>query len=190
MWEISFQGCETFYLSDVNGLFYIHELLSNPNKEILVATLEMSNNDGAVGMHQESDFEDGLNTDGDSSDEVMDATTRKEIKDRLLELIEDRKEAEAKGDEKALIKIDEETEGIRKYLASSSRLGGKSREMPSVDEKARQRVYKAIKKAYEKIELEGKCPDLVKYLNVSISKGYMCEYKPPVQPDNVDWILM
>ena len=189
-WEICFQGCEIFLLSDMLGLSYIHYLLRNPNKEINVATLEMVNGGNMTTTSQGTDFDEVLNTDGDSIDRIMDKEYKETVIKRLHELKEDRSEAEARGDEDALIKIDDETESIKNSLASSSGLRGKSREMSSTEEKARQRVRKAIIKSYEKIEHDGKCPELKKYLMKNVSTGVTCEYKPPIQAENIDWILL
>ena len=189
-WEICFQGCGIFFLSDMLGLNYIHQLLRNPNKEINVATLEMYNAADMTRKTRDTDLEDDLNTDGESVDLIMDKEYKDSVKKKLYELSEARSEAETRGDEEALIRIDDETESIKNSLASSSGLSGKSREMSSADEKARQRVRKAINKLYEKIELDGKCPELIKYFKKYVSTGVMCEYKPPVQAENIDWILL
>jgi len=127
-----------------------------------------------------------ITVDPDDGIEVIDPAARNNYQRRLRELYDERLMATANDDRASINKIDEETAQIEQELNRSLDKSGKPRSVQSSNEKARQRVRRAIEAAWEKIGKHD--PKLEKHLRKCIKTGFRCSYSP--DPDeSVDWIL-
>ena len=121
--------------------------------------------------------EDGLRLfiPGDGED-VIDAKARTAFEQRLGDLRAEADEAEQFGDAERLARAEGEIEALVQALRSVVGLGGRTRQMASPAERARQSVTKAIKAAAERIAAES--PALARHLASTVRTGTYCVYDP------------
>lgn len=201
VWEISYKA-PALHLKDTKGLRYIACLLETPYKQVHVLELRQLT-EGAVAapadsryahMSEEQLAEEGLSISwADSGVEILDLEAREGYRTRLLDIAEERSQAEERHRaglltdeelEKQVIDLDDESERIEREWNRATGLGGRPRTTSDQGEKARQAVQKNIKAARERIA-DGN-PALAKHLEDSIETGYDCVYKPS-SDDLVHW---
>ena len=168
---ISFQGSDEYPFDDLDGLFYLHKCLQNPGKSIPVEKL--------IALRRGANYVQSRN---DLLDEESLDETKENYKERLKNLSEDRKEAEAINDEKWLDRINMETKEITRALGYDFGKDGKPRAISDKNAPARISVTKAISYAYRK--LGGPLPELVKHLESKLDRGSKLCYN-----GQIDWQL-
>jgi len=167
------------FVNKMNGLCFIHFLLSYPYEEFrpeFVYKLGVTSEVGEVKIdHNE------LEAKGAFSQKKLDGKARSAYRIRIKDL-RGRLEAENYQDGDEYIEIKEEIDQLENELK-----GRKIRNHKSEEEKARKNVSKAIDRALRKIhEL---IPSFQRYLNKhTIKKGDSFTYKPLLE-DQPDWIL-
>lgn len=125
-WTIRYKGKQVL-MPNLVGLHYIHKLIAQrPNS---VSAIDL------VGFPS---------VQRDRSQELMDSCTEKRIKERLIEIGDERKEVQASGNTKRLEELDAEVAKLDEYVQQCTGRAGKPRGFSSPDEKARGRVRKAI----------------------------------------------
>jgi eukaryotic-like serine/threonine-protein kinase len=171
-WTISYAG-EMTRLHDLKGIRYIAALLAVPGREVHVLELATAGAGGAVGARAE-----GLPASrGEAAAPVLDPQAKEAYRSRLSELAEDLEEARTWNDPERAAKIEREIDVLTRELAGALGLGGRDRSLPSVAERARISVTKAIKAALRAIAKES--PALGEHLSASIRTGRFCSYAPP-----------
>ncbi|NUM33517.1 MAG: hypothetical protein HUU50_03170 [Candidatus Brocadiae bacterium] len=165
-WTLAYKG-EKKEVKDSKGMGYIAYLIRNRNKKIHVIELNKSEK-GKNSIRERDAIEEGLGY-SNSHHAPSDHQAREEYKKRLLELSEERKEAEKDHDWSKLEKIDEETEKIGKCSKA------KFCSSPEND-KLRKSVSNAIERALKNIEKH--LPSLAKHLENAIQRGTICIYQP------------
>lgn len=105
---------------------------------------------------------------GESRHEVLDAEAMKDYQNQLLELKEDRAKAEANADPGWIMRIDEDTEFIRKELEAATGLGGKPRTFAKEGDSVRRAVAGTLQAARKKILAAG-LPTIAEHLKCHIS---------------------
>jgi hypothetical protein len=164
-WTIAFEGM-LVRLPHTFGLQCIADLLAHPGREFHVLQLvsDVAGDEGpSCGLVQEAL-------------PLLDAKARKEYAHRLIELREEREEAESLGDQSRLDRINREFEIIKRQLAGAVGRGGRARKTGSTEERARVRVRCLIKRAVDRI---GNChPALGFHLQHFIRTGAFCKYDP------------
>jgi len=199
LWEIAYGG-EPFYMKDSKGLHYIACLLQHPYAEFDVMALVAAVTKSTAGSDISPQAEEELDSVSDLGDNqaVLDSQAIRdskkrlaEIRERIIELGEERKKAETLGNTDWQRKIDEDEEKlgkegreIDKYLRDGTGLHGRSRSFPTPRERERVRIQKQIKAARDKISKHD--PALFRHLKSYIRTGYTCSYNP--RPDmQVKW---
>ena len=176
-WLIMFEG-DVMRLRDTKGLRCLAALLANPGREMLALQLVSGDNrPGAPSVAGRVRTEDGLRLfmPGDGED-VIDAKARSAFEQRLDDLRAEADEAEQFGDAERLARAEGEIEALVQALRSVVGLGGRTRQMASPAERARQSVTKAIKAAAERIAAES--PALARHLASTLRTGTYCVYDP------------
>lgn len=160
VWAIAHAGW-TVRLRRTRGLDYLARLLARPGED--VAALALAAEGGAVPAEGPG---------GARLDRAAVAAYRA----RLSELESEVDEAAAHGDaarqEQAALELD----ALRRELAASVGLGGRPRVGPSVAERARQSVTKAIRGAVRRIAAEH--AELGRHLDAAVRTGALCRYAP------------
>lgn len=165
-------GGRAFRLRDTKGLRYLAALLARPGTE--VHALDLVATEGAIAAAARTpDVGDGASK---SRHDVIDSAARAAYTRRLEELNEELAEAEAWYDRGRAARARDEIEFITSELAGALGLGGRSRQVTSDAERARQRVTKAIKAAIDRIG--SPCPDLERHLRATVHTGAFCVYRP------------
>ncbi len=164
LWHISFEGQHT-QLPDFKGNHDLVRLLSQPHQAIHCTDLM-----GAQTVER--------------GQEVFDDQARAEYQQRILELQEDMKEAEALGNHERFSELQEEYDQLVDHLSSLLGKGGKTRKVSGTVEKCRSAVTWRIRSAIKKINEVH--PALARHLRASIKTGIFCEYAPERE---IEWQL-
>jgi hypothetical protein len=187
VWEIAYEGAP-FFLEDLKGLAYIHELLRRPGLDLRALDLEAELHGVSPDQPAASLEQDGIEVtpDGEDAQPKIDERTKEACEARLQEIAELLPDAELRREETKVSALKKERDKIEKYLSRSTGLYGKPRSFTDEGERARQRVQKNIKKAIEYIADHSS--DLADLLDKHIKTGYECEYK--VDPrSEIPWEL-
>jgi hypothetical protein len=163
VWLVS-RGARSFHLKDARGLHLLSELLANPGREMHAL---------ALGGGDPGDL-------GDAG-EVLDERAALAYRERLEDLREAEREAEAHGDAARLAKVREEIEQLAEQLSSGLGLGGRGRKAGSIAERARTNVQRRIKDAIQRIEKND--AELGRYLATTIRTGTFCVFDPARSPN-------
>jgi TolB-like protein/Tfp pilus assembly protein PilF len=166
LWEFNYQG-ESVLLKDAKGLHDIVRLIKESGNQIHCAEL------------MDANISEG------SSIETLDAKSKKDYRERLVELNSGIEEAENMGNSDLAISLREEYEALLDNLTSSLGLGGKARNIGSSVEKARSAVTWRIRSSIKKIEQVH--PNLALHLSKSIKTGTFCSYQPEL---SINWDII
>ncbi len=156
-WTVGLRGtiCR---LKDSVGLGYLARLLAEPDRELHVLALS------------------GAETGASEGTPVLDARAKGAIRQRLEDLDDAVREAEARGDLDRAARAQEEIEALGEQLSQAVGLGGRDRRVGSELERARVRVTKAIKAAIRRIAEHDRA--LADHLEHSVRTGFYCSYAP------------
>jgi membrane protein implicated in regulation of membrane protease activity len=182
-WTIAFRGT-TFRLHDAKGLTYIHRLLETPGVEVHVLDLVLLG--GGTGRSGPIGLEDDLHADGGGADPVIDRTARAQYAARIDELRDQIEQGEANNDPEMAARARAELEFILKELAKAKPAGRPDRTFANEAERARVRVYRAIRASIERIR-EHNDP-LAHHLDRAIRTGAYCAYEPDLS-SAPEWAL-
>jgi tetratricopeptide (TPR) repeat protein len=163
-WSIAYEGLMVS-IKDSKGIRYIHDLLSNPARELHVAELA------------------GTSIDAGDAGEILDARAKAEYRHRIEELREEAEEALGWGDRERASRAEEEIDLIATELASAFGLGGRDRRGGDI-ERARKAVTNRIRDGLARIEEVH--PGLGRHLANAIRTGTFCSYSPD---RDVPWML-
>jgi tetratricopeptide (TPR) repeat protein len=183
-WTVVFAG-ETVRVRDLKGMAYLARLVARPGSEIhaldLVASHRPGEPAGSVARAHPDEVE--MTVEGDLG-AALDATAKRQYRQRLLEIEEDVAEAEALGDEGRAARAAVDREFLVRELSRAVGLGGRDRRMGSSAERARVSATRAIRLALERIGEQHST--LAAHLDHAIHTGTYCRYEPdPRLP--VDW---
>lgn len=187
MWTIAY-GSKEFHLKDCKGLRYIHTMLRHPHRDFKPIELEVASEGTPVAAPIGPDEREMLNgtTDGGNDQPQIDEQTRRDVEAAISSLRTEKLAAEQRRDHVAAGGYEDQIEELEQYLAGSTALGGRTRTFVDEPERARQRVRKCIKRAFDKIADQSS--DLAEYLGEHIETGYNCVYR--VTPRNeIPWVL-
>ena len=165
IWSITFDG-QGARLAELKGFHDIARLLAQPNEQLHCLELSGASPGTAV------------------PDEVLDSRSRHEYRRRIEELQAELEEAEANNDPARSDPARRELDALIDELAKATGLGGRSRTLGNVAEKARTSVTWRIRSAIKKIRAAH--PRLGQHLANSIRTGNFCVYSPE---SAVDWLL-
>lgn len=116
---------------------------------------------------------------------ALDVRARTEYGRRLVEIEEERAEAERHRDDGRLLRLDGEREALLAELRAAAGLGGRTRHLGGdAAERARKAVTSRLRDAIHRIEAV--LPELGAHLDRSVVTGTTCRYQP-VEP--VSWAL-
>src|SRR5262249_2855706 len=137
IWHVGDQERTTPMKSSV-GLQRIHTLLSSPSQFIPAMDLARAgrqlNSRLNAQTNEQPDASEAFHGAGEG---ILDAEALRQYRQRLNELAEERRKAEANHDHSRLAKIDEETKSIEDELRKCQALGGQQRTFSAPQEKAR-----------------------------------------------------
>ena len=158
VWTLAFSG-RAVRLRDTKGMRDLAELLARPGRDVAVHEL--------TGAPPASDA---------GSVELADRTAIDAYRRRLVELEEERSEAEAMHDPVRAQRAADERDALVDELASATGLGGRTRRVGSDVERMRKAVGNRIRQALGRIE--DVHPELGRHLRVSVRTGTFCRYDP------------
>ncbi|QXE92431.1 hypothetical protein KP001_07875 [Geomonas subterranea] len=187
-WDLKFERVELNGVKNLAGMAYIKVLLDNPGVPMSVIEIQARPNPEAIkgsAFCIEREFATENDADRHSGQMVRNGESKAKsmanLRQRLLELLQERTELNSDYDYIGLESIDEEVELIEREI---DRLRSSKEDDPEV-KRNRDKVKKNIKDALKNIkELEMKAgftdAPLFKYLNGHIKTGNKCEYTPPM----------
>jgi hypothetical protein len=161
-WTVSY-GPETATVPDSKGWRDLSVLLSRPDTDIHVLELAQARvQDATAGA-------------------VADQTAIDAYRHRLVELEQDRVEAEHDHDPERLHLVDSEREALLAQLKGATGLAGRPRQLgPTATERARKAVSARIRDAIRR--LEPSAPQLAAHLDRAIVTGTWCRYRSQGAP--------
>lgn len=164
LWTLSF-ATKQVQLPELKGFKDIARLLAAPNQAIHCTELM-----GAKVVEK--------------GEAVFDEKAKKAYQQRILELQEALREAEAAQHQDQIQILQEEYDQLLDHLSKSLGVGGKTRKVADSIDKTRSAVTWRIRNAVKKIaEVH---PQLGKHLEISIKTGVFCEYTPEYE---IHWII-
>jgi tetratricopeptide (TPR) repeat protein len=167
LWEVGFAG-RSVRVRDAKGLHDLAVLLSRPGVDVHVLDLA-SPQAPRTGP----------------TEPVLDSRAQAEYRRRLLEIEEERCEAERLHDDGRLLRLDGEREALLAELRTAAGLGGRSRSLGGdATERARKAVTSRLRDAIGRIEAV--LPELGAHLDRSVVTGTTCRYQPA---EPVSWTL-
>ena len=193
VWQIAYGVVEDFHLKGSLGLRYIGFLLRNPNRKFsaldLLSAVRGKQQDAVAEQYasmseEELEEENLIISNGEDAIPILDPSAMEDIKRRLRENSEERKDARERRDERKLMQLDDDYESIREELKAATGLGGRSREFSSDRGRARVSITNAISKDLKRIG--EKHPILLRHLKNAIKTGSRFSYKPDTP---VNWEL-
>ncbi|MBO2454327.1 hypothetical protein J4573_45080 [Actinomadura barringtoniae] len=146
------------------GMGYLAVLIANPGREILATDL-------AAGPGPESPSDPAAST-----QPVLDEVAKREFKRRLTRLEAEIDELEALNELERAAKARTERDWLITELAAAAGLGGRTRDFPGADERARIAVGKAIRRALKRIADAD--PIIGAHLRAAVHTGLRCSYRP------------
>lgn len=171
VWEIGFANSATS-MRDARGLAHLHVLLSAPGREIAATDL--------VGS-QASEL-----ASREAHHALLDGRAKAAYRQRVRDLQQELDEAEAASDIERAAGLRAELDLLLDELRRAVGLGGRDRVAPSVVERARVTVRKAIAASIERIASHD--PHLGYVLRTGVQTGHRCSYQPnPADP--IEWEL-
>jgi hypothetical protein len=162
-WMIRFAG-KTHHLRDSKGLFYISILINTPDREYHAAQLF------AAGAGMEAPLVLG------SAGQVLDERARKSYQERIEDLQEGIREAEANNDLGRKQLLQAELDELITQLANATGLGGRNRTASDDAEKVRKSVSMAITRSLSVIKKKN--PELWRHLKNALNMGQFLSYSP------------
>jgi tetratricopeptide (TPR) repeat protein len=172
-WTLSYGGV-TVRMRHAKGLADLAVLLARPGRPVPAADLIAAAGAGEAAL---ADLRLG-------SDEIFDATARRQIQVRLADLDNEIAEAESWADSQRATQAREERDAVLRELAAAAGLAGRSRLLGDQSERARKTVTARIRDVIGRIEQVH--PALGAHLTTSITTGTYCAYSPPTP---VSWQL-
>lgn len=176
-WSAACDGT-TVRLRDTKGLRYLAELVAAPGVERHVLDLvdRVEGVDAAGGIDRRRL--------GDSGS-LLDGQARSAYRHRIEALRSDIEDALAEGRLEAAEQLQAELDELVRQLAHAFGLGGRSRAMGSVAERARLNVTRAVRSALGK--LAGALPEAGAALDRHVRTGFYCAYEP--QDGEIRWLV-
>lgn len=156
-WLLRFAGREA-RLFDMKGLKDIQRLIERAGEEVHCLDL--------------AEREDG----GYGGEEALDDRARQEIKGRIRGLQEELAEAEDRNDLGRAERLREELDQLVETLSRALGLGGRSRRLGGLSERARTTVTWRIRHAIRKVGAVHE--ELARHLRASLRTGLFCSYQP------------
>jgi hypothetical protein len=171
-WTLTFAG-RSATLRDAKGVRDLAVLLASPGRE--VAATDLVSGPASVAAP-------GLAALG--ADPVLDDRARAAYRTRLARLDEELAEADTHQDIGRSARLAAERDALIGELAHATGLGGRSRRLGDVTERARSTVTARIRDAIGRIERAH--PELGRHLRASIVTGARCSYRPA---ETVRWSI-
>jgi hypothetical protein len=169
-WRLSRSG-NSVLLKNAKGLVYLAQLVQNPDEEIHVLDLVAAYaREGATGAGTSATE---VPAGGGFAESLLDRKARAAYEQRLASLGEQLATAEASGDPETVLALRQEIESLRRELARTIGLGGRTRRS-SDTERARISVTRTIRLALTHIV--DASPELGGELAHSIRTGTFCRY--------------
>jgi len=188
-WLVVYKGKQT-NVTHSKGMFYIKELLCNPNKDIRAIDLQAGVDKGDLPDEQYSSMSheelesEGLAVHVESPDDMIDSELLATYRTNLKTIDTDIAESESKGLTTKASQLKKQKAGMEEFIRKNTNIKGKSRKVPDTSERARQAVNRAINTAIKNIGNE--LLELSLHLNSHIETGRTCKYKPE---ENLKWQL-
>jgi len=180
-WHISFER-QSLQLLDAKGLHYIHQLLSQPGRDVHVLDLLMHRS--AEPLPARASAGEGGSAGPTRAEEILDPQARAEYRQRIEVLRGELEEASGYNDIERASRIQHELEFVARELSAAYGVGGRARKVADASERARKAVTNRIRDSIAKLDKDN--PTLARHLANSIKLGTFCSYTPE-RP--VEWAL-
>ncbi len=181
VWSLQYDGTPLSLPGRI-GMAYIEHLLRSPDRSFGCIELQAAlggNPDGRAMLDKKDEAE--LPVASSVEDEILDATARKQYKERLESIKAELGEAERNNDIGQRERLTAERQRLVDELKEATGLAGRPRTFPSDVEKARKAVSAAIRTALDLIKKHH--PELAKHLEDRIDRGAQCCYRS----DGIGW---
>ena len=165
LWTLSYGGV-TVRMRDAKGLADLAPLLAAPGREISAVDLVAASS-GGLGR---ADLRLG-------SDEVLDETARRQVRQRLADLDEEIAEADAWADPERASRARAERDALVSEITGATGLAGRARRLGDQPERARKAVTARIRDMIGRIERVHPSPGA--HLRATVTTGTRCGYSPP-----------
>jgi len=156
----------TVRMRDAKGLADLAPLLAAPGREISAVDLVAASS-GGLGR---ADLRLG-------SDEVLDETARRQVRQRLADLDEEIAEADAWADPERASRARAERDALVSEITGATGLAGRARRLGDQPERARKAVTARIRDMIGRIERVHPSPGA--HLRATVTTGTRCGYSPP-----------
>lgn len=180
VWTASFRN-HTVHLKDAKGLHYLACLLGHPGRvfspqELLAEAMPAASSSALTGDEAKAH---GLRTTSSiSAGKRTDRQALRAYEQTAKDLLRDVDEARSAGDSERVARLEEQIEMIVHEMKAAQGLGGRLRPFADEYSRAGNRVYRAIKRALDRIARAH--PDLAQHLLVSVRRGATYAYVPDV----------
>jgi tetratricopeptide (TPR) repeat protein len=171
VWTIAFAG-RTVHMPDAKGLRDLHSLLGQPGNDV-PALILLDPNRATPQVPRRF-----------GADAILDEHAKARYRHRLAELDGEIDRALDRRDDGRAAELDHERQALIDELRRATGLGGRSRRLGDEGERARKTVTARIRDSLRR--LDGRHPELARYLRATISTGFTCRYQPA---GDVTWTL-
>ena len=159
-WNVSGEG-GTARIKDSRGVQMLAALVATPFREHHVLDLASASDEPI---------------DSGDAGELLDEQARRAYRARILELTNEREEAERDHDPGRVARVRAELEAIEAELSRGVGLGGRARRAGKAAERARVNVQRRLAEAIKRIE--SLHPPLGRHLRTAVKTGAFCSYDP------------
>lgn len=189
-WTLSYGG-EQCRIRKLNGLIFIHYLLSHPGEPVHVSDFVklVDRPDTSIVNKVDEDtasasriadpaaiYKKDKKTKEVAVEETVDYDAIQAVRDALMKVEEEMARAHEAKDTSRDEQLNRQYEGLKKYIRDNTDHRGRPRKVQAAEKKAQERVQKAITRAVERIREY--LPDLADHLSSAIETGFECVYKP------------
>jgi pimeloyl-ACP methyl ester carboxylesterase len=169
VWSLSYAK-KTVHVKNALGLHDIAQLLANSGNEVHSRILASGENTKVLVDNNQS--------------KIIDRPALQQYRQRLDELLKEKKQAGQIDDEALYQTLEEEEDFLLEELARTTGLSGKQRSFNNDDERARKCITARIRASIKRIEALH--PELADHLKQCISTGIFCGYNPT---EDKKWLL-
>jgi hypothetical protein len=187
-WEIKFKNEPLHVFNDLDGLFYVHLMMSSSEKSFTPSELRVARYRDKGGSRsgiviQEFSANGNASALKDGGD-MTDVQSLQSYKEELEDMERFLRQAKFNNDEAEVQRLETERFGLIKHIREVTGLGGKPAKFSRKTKNDRDAVLKAITTAEEKISKTSSA--LAIHLRNSLHKNDLLQYKPE---SAIDWRL-
>lgn len=181
LWTVTFDGY-TVRFNEAIGFSYLARLLAHPGCEFHTADLtsNIGSLDPPAGLTWSSTdsrlLAEGLRTGRSAQEPAIDRQAEAAYRAHMVHLDDELNKAEAAGDPERIAEIKDELTELEREFGASVGMRGRLRDITGPQERTRQRVTRALRRALK--EIENFHPSLGRHLRITLKIGTFSSYHP------------